>query len=403
VTHPRGLAVNLALAAACTALVLIAAEAVLRATYEPPVRTFPAHVVARTTTPEYDVEMATNAEGFRDVDHARTKAPGVLRVAVIGDSFVAGSGVAVDSTFVARLERILASDGRRVEMLNFGVSGTGPVHALRVWRRFASHYHPDLAIVCLYAGNDAADAMRESSEAKPRWMLLDIARRTRARIRAWRRPAPAGAPRPDEAARGGWNAFGTDNPVRLDALLEAARRRGVPADSVRARLAAVPDSIVADALAFRSNPFNLAEAVLDPRALRDNVLLDTEETRRGWEYAEKALRELDAETRRAGTRMVLVCIPAGAQVGKRYWWATKLGLVLDDRVLTDPVFQRRVANFAAETDLPLVDLLPALRANAGATLYFEQDGHWTPRGHAFAARAIADGLRRRGIGGEAAR
>jgi lysophospholipase L1-like esterase len=380
---------NLLLAGACTVLVLVASEALLRAFYRDPVRTFPRHTSARTKTAEYDVEMATNAEGFRDVEHERTKPAGVYRIAVIGDSFVAGSGVAFEARFSTRLRDILSADGRRIEVLNFGVSGTGPVHHLRVWRRVAARYRPDLVVVCLYAGNDASDALREAAEKRPRFVILDLARRAAGR---WRRSVSprADAPAPADTTRAeGWNAFGLGNPARVDALLEAARARGVPPESVVTRLAAVPDSLLADALTFRSNPFNLAEAVLDPESLRDNLLLRTPDLNRGWDCIEAALRELREETTRAEVRLVLVCAPAGPQVGRRYWWMTRLGVRLDDRVLDAAEFQDRLARFAADEGVPLVDPLPEMRSRPDQAFYFEQDGHWNPTGHETTARALA--------------
>jgi hypothetical protein len=165
----------------------------------------------------------------------------------------------------------------------------------------------------------------------------------------------------------------------------------VRADSIRARLEAIDDSLVADALAFRSNPYNLAEAVLDPSSLRDNLLLATPETDAGWRRLEAALGDLHAEVERAGAVMILVCIPAGAQVDKRYWWATRLGLALDERVLGGTAFQDRLHRFAAAETLQFIDLLPAL-CPSDTALYFEQDGHWNAAGHDVAARAIAGGL-----------
>jgi hypothetical protein len=96
VPRARPLALNLALAVVCTAGAAVVAEGVQRATDRAPARTFARGVASRTTTSEYDVEIATNAEGFRDVERPLIKPPGTTRVAVLGDSFVFGSGVAFD-------------------------------------------------------------------------------------------------------------------------------------------------------------------------------------------------------------------------------------------------------------------------------------------------------------------
>ncbi|MFN0149085.1 MAG: alginate O-acetyltransferase AlgX-related protein [bacterium] len=405
---------NILLALACTAVALLACEWAARVITRDRVRTFPRSVVTRTATSEYDVEMKTNRDGFRDAEHERAKPAGTVRLAVLGDSFVVGSGVAFESIFTSRLAAAIArrdsiaaaaasDDEPRIEVLNFGVSGTGPLHAARVWRRFASAYDPDVVLVCVYAGNDASDALREASETPPRFALAALAGEAVARWRPVRGAgAGAGAGAGDGAASGGWNAFGGENPASLDALLRAARERGVSETEVRARLAAIPEPLVADALAFRSNPFNLAEAVLDPEAMIENLLLEGDTMERGWRATEDALGALHDEIARTGATMVLVGIPAGVQVSERYWWATHLGLVLDRRILVRAPFQDRLAKFAAREGVALVDLLPTLRSaggDSGAPLYFEQDGHWNARGHEVAAHLIAAALRAGGVAG----
>lgn len=387
-SRSKQLAVNLLFALLCTAVLFVLTELVLRARWEPAARTMSPLARTRTTTTEYDVAIETNRAGFRDVDHDYQPSP---RVVVIGDSFVFGSGVAFDDVFTSRLDSLFS---HRIAFYNFGVSGTGPLNARYIWRDYASAIQPDLVMVALFAGNDAVDALREAREARPP-RLVTVARakmlfyRTRAAWRARKQvpPAPREAP-----ANRGWNAFGGDNPATLDALLAEARKRGIPEDSVRARLEAIPDSLVQDALDFRSNPFNLAEGVLAPNDKLHHLLLDTPEANGGWDALETAVRELHRDVEKGGSRLVLVCIPAGAQVDSTYWWFRNLGFRLDERVLRQTPFQDRLAQFASRENIPLLDLLPAMRAHPEQRLYYDQDGHWNAAGHGVAAHAIAQWL-----------
>lgn len=376
----RKLAVNLLLALGCVAVLLVVTELVLRASYVPPARTLAPATKTRTTTAEYDVTIETNHAGFRDGD-SHPYFGG--RVAVIGDSFVFGSGVARGDIFTARLSRA----DPQFNVWNFGVPGSGPFNVLYLWRDYARPLRPQVVVVAIYAGNDASDALRESREARPRFVIL-----ARAKM-LWHR-VHGGAPASVVTARvsQGWNAFGVDNPATEQALLAAAQKRGVSPDSVRARLAAIPESLKADALAFRSNPFNVAEAVLDPDGLRHNLLLDTPAMQQGWDALESALARLHRDVESAHSQLLLVCIPAAVQVDSTYWWPKKLGVRFDGRVLHDTVFQDRLAQFAQKEKLPLIDLLPEMRKRSSARLYYEQDGHWTAAGHDVAARVIAERL-----------
>jgi len=372
---------NLLLALVSIVVLLVAAELVLRANWRPPAKTMAPLANTRTTTSEYNVPIQTNRDGFRD-SGSHPYFGG--RVAVIGDSFVFGSGVLQGDVFTSRL----SMSDRPFNVWNFGVPGSGPFNALYLWRDYARKIRPHVVVVTVYAGNDASDALRESKEARPRSVLVARARMLWHRVYRHTSASVATAP-----ARHGWNAFGLDNPATTDALLAAAAKRGVSPDSVRARLSQIPDSLVQDALAFRSNPFNVAEAVLDPDGLRHNLLLDTPEMQKGWDALESALTRLHREVEAADAKLLLVCIPAAVQVDSTYWWPAHLGVRLDERVLRDTVFQSRLAQFAKKEQVPLIDLLPTLRKHSSSRLYYEEDGHWTPAGHDVAAGVIRERLR----------
>jgi lysophospholipase L1-like esterase len=61
-----------------------------------------------------------NSIGFRDVEFPVQKPPGEFRVLAVGDSFTYGSGVLAEDTWPEVLERGLASDGRKVQVVNCG-------------------------------------------------------------------------------------------------------------------------------------------------------------------------------------------------------------------------------------------------------------------------------------------
>ena len=73
----------------------------------------------------HEVPFVTNSLGFRDREHARAKPPGVTRVAILGDSFVAGLAVGADKILHEVLEARLVGHSPQTEVLAFGVVGYG--------------------------------------------------------------------------------------------------------------------------------------------------------------------------------------------------------------------------------------------------------------------------------------
>src|SRR2546423_6625055 len=73
--------------------------------------------------------VSINCEGLRDREHPRQKPSGTLRVAVIGDSYPEALQVDGADAFWSVAQRKLqdcpALDGRKIEFINFGVSGYG--------------------------------------------------------------------------------------------------------------------------------------------------------------------------------------------------------------------------------------------------------------------------------------
>src|SRR5690242_3016135 len=130
------------------------------------VRFEPLRGAPRTQTvlarPEFHVPVRTNGAGFRGPELPGPKAPGVYRIVVLGDSFTWGYGVRERQGYPARLEhrlnRRLAArgDGRRVEVVNLGIPGTGPRDYLWHLEHTGLALAPDLVLVGVFA-NDVND------------------------------------------------------------------------------------------------------------------------------------------------------------------------------------------------------------------------------------------------------
>jgi len=125
---------------------------------------------------EGDADVRINRDGLRDAEHPVAKPPGEVRIAVLGDSCVESLQVPVEKTFWSLLETELArcpavsgGGGRRVEALDFGVSGYGTAQELITLQRRVWKYDPDLVLLAFYSGNDVRNNWRplELDPARP--------------------------------------------------------------------------------------------------------------------------------------------------------------------------------------------------------------------------------------------
>src|SRR5712691_8514896 len=156
-----GLAANLALSAATTALVLGLAEGVCRLfDHPPPSRPVASYITVWNDGEFYTVKSAAtgwppwedyNRDGVRDREHALAKRPGVRRVMVLGDSVTLGYGLRPEEAFPQVLQDLLDARGMEAEVFNVAFSGWSTRQERIAYERIGRKYHPDdvLVAVCL--------------------------------------------------------------------------------------------------------------------------------------------------------------------------------------------------------------------------------------------------------------
>lgn len=102
--------------------------------------------------------ISINQHGLYDHEHAIARPPGTVRLAVLGDSFIAPYNLPFEKTFVALFEDELSacqpSPARRVEAINFGVPGYGTAQQLLSYRTRVRAYSADVVVLMMYLGND---------------------------------------------------------------------------------------------------------------------------------------------------------------------------------------------------------------------------------------------------------
>ena len=91
--------------------------------------------------------IALNSLGYRTGEFARAKAPDVLRIACVGDSWTFGMNVDQDRTYPSRLAADLGASRARAEVLNFGVLGYSSFQGRRLLERRVLELNPDVVLI----------------------------------------------------------------------------------------------------------------------------------------------------------------------------------------------------------------------------------------------------------------
>ncbi len=317
----------------------------------------------------FEVAVAVNALGFRDVEHAREKPPGVCRVAFLGDSFVEAMQVPLERTFFRRFEEEWNRErrGMTVESLAFGVSGFGTAQEYLAWKRYAAPFRPDLVVLAFLPGNDIRNNVfaLEGDPGRPYLIPEGESLRT-----FWPRGSPPAA---------GW--------------WRRAARLFFPQGLawLRPKLAALRERLRRDPSAGGLPPDYRVYAPPYPP-----------EWERGWAVTEAVLRRLDVEVSGSGGRLLVLILDdlqeqvegdLAARLARRFPGS---GLAWDPEA---PF--RRLADFCRREGIECLDLLPVFRREYAARprlFHFPDDGHWNEEGHRLAARALADYLASPGEG-----
>jgi len=106
---------------------------------------------------ENKVKMHTevNADGLLGKAYSVNRVPGKYRIALLGDSFTSGEAIDPESKFAGVWEKNLSNKiPTGVEVINFGVGGTGTWQQLQMFHIKARKYKPDLTVVAFCWCND---------------------------------------------------------------------------------------------------------------------------------------------------------------------------------------------------------------------------------------------------------
>jgi hypothetical protein len=302
----------------------------------------------RYTTVEFSTQIAINGQGVRDDRDIGPKAPNERRVVVLGDSLVLALQVPLEQTFCKLLEAKLnrADPSHQWRVINAGVQGYGAVHEWLLYRHVVEAFQPDLVLVASFVGNAPLLAGMQP------WLDIE------------------GQPSSDVSARASTLARRI---VRSSMVLQLVNLRYT-------QFKAHFEGPVQEAPlgTYLANP---------PRAVEE-----------GLHVAQEAVGKIAERAAQHGARTAILLMPArfqtdDADYGRYVEIVKEAGGTLVRNAGTE-----RFRQAYAPLGVPMFDLLPALEAEPNRSdLFFQQNVHFTPRGHEVAAEAIFQFLKTSGL------
>jgi hypothetical protein len=315
--------------------------------------------------------VTINSDGFNDVEHVVEKPSDVFRIAVIGDSYVEAFQVGRQASFTNFIDGECGIfGGKRIEVLNFGVSGYGTAQQLILLREKVMRYAPDLVMLVMTTNNDISDNVRELKQTpipyyviKDGKLVLDDSFRSQL----------------DFITRRVGTRF--ENNLRfVQAIREISRK--------------LKDWNRRNAASSSETNVPVIEVGTDSQVYREPA---NETWLDAWQVTEALILEMNRETNRRGARFIVVTASNGAQVlpniEERNAFARLLGV--NDLYYPD----RRIAEFCRANSISVITLAPILAEYAAREQMnlhgFEVNigyGHWNQLGHRVAGEAIRQRL-----------
>ena len=237
---------------------------------------------------DWNLTYQTNGEGLRDDEYAPQKRDGVIRIALIGDSYTFGQGCERGEIFPDILEATLRAEGYPVEVINVSNIGIGPDAYFLLLRDVAARYEPDIVILNVF-GNDASDIYAPSlfkrliKKASNYSHLLTLVRVARRKLSA-------------NMQGDFWQTVDTNVNQAEAAEAEAKRRR---IEEFKKRYGTTVNNLLATAIA---DPYEMARWI---NTKTDSV---------GWADFQSNTEAMHRLCQQRGCKFIIAVIPDGAQV-----------------------------------------------------------------------------------------
>ena len=340
---------------------------------------------------EGESDVRINSDGLRDREHTKTKPANTVRIAVLGDSFSEAMHVPMEQTFWLLLERRLQEcnvfPGKRVEVINFGVSGYGTAQELLTLRQKVWDYSPDIVILAFTTFNDIYDNSRALSKTEE--VPYFVYRNGELIYDASFRDSRTYRQRDSQLSRfGRW----VHNHLRIVQLVHyiqfTAKLRLT--DWRNRRRAQPPPQKQTNA------PTPKAPLTADDIGIDNMIYLEPQDEnwKEAWRVTEGLILKMRDEVNQKGARFILVPLSNAIQVYPdqlvRQNFMNQLG------VSTMFYPNLRLKALAGRENIDFLDLAEPMQVYADQNKVFLHgfgsdpgNGHWNPTGHRVAAELIA--------------
>ena len=293
----------------------------------------------------YDYVVEANSLGFPGPEYTEEKTGDVFRILVTGDAFSSAEGVDTALAWPRQLEVRLneAVDDKKVEVLNFAMTGYGPNQYAEIVKEFVPRYQPDLIIVEVFV-NDFQDAL---------WTNDDFQYNI---------------------------GFYNEDPDGISSIIKLESLRSWIDINVKQKL---KETLRGEPNAqgyFLGHVYTLERQELETL----NYARDT---------AAEDLEEIKGTAEQISARVVVVMVPSSVQVclaGDLAYYPGHIDLNDSTRFDIDQP-QRIMFEITDSLDLPMYDLRDAL-TSSGQCLYQPHNMHWLADGHKVVATYLVDVL-----------
>ena len=299
-------------------------------------------------TSEFEIDIKTNSDNLRDVEHSIDKPPNTYRIVVLGDSMTFGWGVNEEDTWWKILENKLNTNSKNIkyEIINLGVwMYTYDQQYLRLKEK-GLKYQPDLVIQGIYWPHLRTIATHQWQKDKSG----EIIKITDPTIYITKE--------------------GILKTKDKNLFISFLKQHSRLANFIISRL---------QTILFKKSLITSDLHLLDEDSF--SKFHDT------WEKAFESIKQTKRLLEEEKIPYAIFLIPREVQVSQNEWHPL-FSSVMNEKMFSEDIPQKIFKNFAESEKVEILDLLPDFRAKYQPDLYFSIDPHLTKKGQ----ELISEGL-----------